>query len=268
MVKRNNGKRRGVQRGVEKHKLRCKIEEVGNRDSSEDRKLLGIEVAQIGHFAESCFELLCRISCSTYCLPMEFHGGKLSMLTNWQSLFLHYTWFAAVWTFAVLKTTIWFPLLLEHGLTVNTLISLYLLMPCMCSIAFGSGTFFKARETIQLVNVWKVTLESLEERKGRALSGFEDPALAYKVIGITFTGGFSLLGLLGANFIFSDLPVAVHNILPRFGIGCSTNQFLLQIFCLPLECVLQMQPILSAAFGAAVAVTGIDMLKVYYEELR
>ena len=114
---------------------------------------------------------------------MQFHYGELVLTSNWKPLCIHYTWQAAVWAFAGIKTVILIPLLLEDALTVNMLMNLVLLFPCMCAGTFGLGTVFKVKETVQLVNSWVSTLECLKEPKGRLALGLEDPALSFKVVG-------------------------------------------------------------------------------------
>ena len=208
------------------------------------------------------------MSCSTFALPMKFQFGKLSSVIGWKHLLLHYTWLAAVWTTFGLKLGLWTSLLLEEGLTVNTLMSLASIFPCMCAGTLGIGNIFKVRETVQLANSWKDILACLEIPKGRPVSVFEDFTLSLKIIGVAFTVGLAVMGMLVLNFIFPGIPVASHNILLRFGIGYSMNKFVLQVLCVPLELLLQMQPIICAGFGAAVLAVGIDVLKIYFEQLR
>ena len=266
-MRRNRNKRRGVQHGVQKHKIRSKGDKIFGQDP-QDRRILGIKVAEISRSAQVCFTLLCRISCSTYALPMEFYFGKLSLTTSWKHLLLHYTLLAAAWTTFGLKVVICTSLLFEEGLMAHTLMSLVSLVPCMCAGTLGIGNIFKVRETVQLVNSWKVILDCLEEPKGRPVSGYEDLKLSLKIIAVAFTAVLGIMGMIVTVFIFPDLPVASHNIFLRFGIGCSINKRVLQVLCVPLELLLLMQPTICAAFGAAVLVIGIDVLKVYYEQLR
>ena len=267
MVRRNKNKRRGIQPCVEKHKIRSTGDSAYNGDPN-GRKLLGIKVARISRIAEACFTLICRISCFTCGLPMEYQAGELLMTSNWKRLGIHYAWLASAWVFAGVKLAILIPLLVEDALTVNTFMNLVLLFPCMCAGTFGIGTIFKVTETVQLVNSWNSTLECLEEPKGRLVSGFEDPALSVKVVGVACTMVIGLPCVIVLNFIFPDLPIGLHNILLSFGIGNSMPRWMLQTCCVPLECVFQMLPILNAGLGTCVLVIGIDTLKVYYEQLR
>ena len=199
---------------------------------------------------------------------MGFHCGRLSSDPGWKHLFIHYTWFAAVCTITGLKTFILLSLLMEEGFTVHCIMSYAHLFPCMCAASFGIGNVLKAKEAVQLVNSWKGTLTCLQEPKGRVVSEYEDLTLSLKVIGVTCTivaGGPFLVSL---SFMFPNLPVSLHNLLPRFGVGCSVPQIALQICFIPAELLFIMQPLLSTGFGVAVLMIGIDVLKVYYEQLR
>ena len=40
---------------------------------------------------------------------MQFHYGELVLTSNWKPLCIHYTWQAAVWAFAGIKTVITHP---------------------------------------------------------------------------------------------------------------------------------------------------------------
>ena len=267
MVRRNRNKRRGIQQGVEKHKIGSNVDEELTRNPK-GRTLLGFQASQISRMAKVCFTLICRVSCSTYGLPMEFNSGKLSMATSWKHLLVHYTWLAAVWTFAGLKAAITFTLLLEDGLTIHTLMSIGLLLPCMCAGTIGIGNVFMVKETVQLVNSWPGAMECLKEPKRRPVSEFEDLTLSIKVIGITCTLAFCLPFIVTMTFLFPNLPVSFHNVLLNCGFGNSVPKIILQVCCIPLEFLLQLQPLLSSGIGAAVLVIGIDALKVYHEQLR
>ena len=267
MVRRNRNKRRGIQPSVEKHKINSKVDKEVDWDPS-DRKLFGIQVTQISRLADACFTLILRISCSICSLPMEYHDGELFQTCNWKRLCIHYTWLAAVWAFTGIKMVILIPLLFEDGLTVNNLMSIGLLFPSMCAGTFGIGTVFKPKETVQLVNTCKCTLECLEEPKGRPVSEYEDLALSFKVVGVACTVVVGLPIMVAFNFLFPNAPVGLHNIILSFDVGHSMPRWMFQICCVPLECLLQMQSILTAGLGTAVLVIGIDVLKVYYEQLR
>ena len=266
MVRRNKNKRRGIQPSVEKHKISGKVDTACAGDPN-DRKLLGITVARISRMAEASFTLMCRLSCLTCAQPMEYHSGELFPTSNWKRLCIYYIWQAAVWVFAGIKTVIVIPLLFSDALTVYTLMNIALLFPCMCAGTFGIALVFKPKETVQLVNSWKSTMECLEEPKGRLVSEYEDLALSFKVVGAGYTVVIGLPSILALNFIFPELQLGLHNILLSFGIGHSMPPWMLQTCCLPLEGLLQMLPILNAGLGTCILVIGIDVMKVYYEQL-
>ena len=264
MVRRNRNKQRGIQRGIEKHKIRSKVDEI----IKSNLKILGIKAAQVGSIAEACFVLICRVSCSTYALPMEFYSGKLSIATSWKHLLIHYVWLVVVWTFIGIRTVIWVSLLLKDGLTTETLMSFTLLYSCLFCEAVGIGALTKVTETAQLVNSRKSLLGCLDVHKGRVTSEFEDLALSVKVIGIVYTMAISLPFLLAMNFIFPALPINLHQMLLSLGFGHSVPKIILQICCVPLEALLLIQPNLSAGFSIAVLLIGIDVLKFYNVQLR
>ena len=149
MVRQNRNKRRGIQRGLEKYKIRNKIvEQIFNREPSKNQKHLGLAVAPVSRIAQASFDFLCRVSCTTHSLPMEYRDGKLFMSTSWKHLVTHYTWFAAASTFGALKTMIFASVLLEEGLTVKTLMSFALVSPFFFGLFLGSSIILKPSETL------------------------------------------------------------------------------------------------------------------------
>ena len=100
------------------------------------------------------------------------------------------------------------------------------------------------------------------------MSVYEDVGLSYRVIATVQTVAVGLVGLTGGNFVYTDLPVALHNIILRFEVGYSINKTLLQTFCVPIEFMLQMQPVMVAGMGVGILCVSIDVLKTYCECLR
>ena len=227
-----------------------------------------MNASQISRVAEASFSFICRAGCYTCALPMEYHSGELSSNPGWKHLFIHYTWFASVWAFTGLRTVVWLPLLVEEGMSVNTLLSIALLLPCMCAGSFGIANVLMVKKTVQLFNSWKHTLGCLQNQKRRIVSEYEDLTLSMKIIGVAGAVAVAGPSFLAVTFLFPHLPTCLHNILLRFGLGHSMPKIILQVCCIPAELILVIQPLLSAGFGATILIIGIDLLNVYHEQLR
>ena len=268
-VKRAKGKRRGIQPGIERHKIKFKSDAEAVDGDPTERKILGVQVARISHLAEAYFKAFCAISCTLCILPMEYEfGGKLAMTTKRGKLWAHYAVLAIMSTAMAIKGVALFQFSIEYGLTVSTLMSIGLFSPYVCGLTVGVGNFLKPRETLQLVNSWRSTLDCVGKAKGRHISGFESLPLSLKVVGVGATTTIVPFILLTLAFLFPDLPVNAHNLVSSLGLDTNPPALVVQLSFIPLESLLMVLPTVSAAFGGMVLTIGIGVLKVYYEGIR
>ena len=97
--------------------------------------------------------------------------------------------------------------LLQNGLTLETLVPIVMIIPYVCAATLGAGNVFKRTETVQLMNSGRSTLECLQKATGRHLSGFGDMSLSLKIIGVSFIAVlFSVMPPV-LPFLFPDLPI-------------------------------------------------------------
>ena len=117
-VRRAKGKRRGIQWGVQKHKIGHKLG-LSECESTDDRRILGIHASHVSRLAEYCYSNVCHWSCILYVLPAEYICGELVLRKNWKRWAVYYTLVAAQATNAVHKVLTLVPLLLESNNWAN-----------------------------------------------------------------------------------------------------------------------------------------------------
>ena len=155
-VKRVKGKRRGIQRGVQKHKVGPKID-LYEYENAEHRRVFGIKASEISVIAEDRFHSICCWCWILHVLPAEYICGEIVVRKNWKRMacHCHYILIAAQVTNAIHKMLTLGPLLFRTGVTVDTLMSLVLAFPSICAFTLGTGSVLKVGETAQLLNALK-----------------------------------------------------------------------------------------------------------------
>ena len=265
VIKRAGEKRRGIRPGIEKQRMKGKSEP---REDLYNRKLLGIPTHRLSRIAETCFAFLCLSCCNLAIIPLKYKNGQLVDTCNWKRCIIHYAGLAITVVILVTRALLVASYVHQHGLTAETLMMTVMLAPYLCSATLGAGTVFMCTETLQLVNSRKYTLRCLQRASGRYLSGFEDVGLSLKVIGAGCGAIFGPVILSVLPFVYPNLPLGVRNVILGFRFSNSVHPLIFHIVCTAVDFFLILVPTLSAAFGAAVLIVGIDVLKLYYELIR
>ena len=259
-------KQRGIQPCVEKHRIKSKTDSV-NIDPTHN-KLCGIRITQITRLAEICFNYICRLSCYLGVIPMDHRNGQLVITSSRKRRIIHNGGTTVTFAIFVLRMMIVIPVLHKHGLTVETLMTIVMLMPSVGAATIGAANFFKCTETLEVVNSWKYTLECLQKTSGRPLCGLEDLPVSLKVIGATWCSVIFAMAVSVLPFVYPDLPLSMRNVFLIFGIQNFVNTVVLHIICVPLDVLLVLLPSVSTTLATSVLIIGIGVLKLYYVTIR
>ena len=210
-VKRARGKRRGIRPGLERHKIKGKPRHFLRLDSN-NHKLCGIQRHDFSRIAEVCFKFLCYSCCSLAIIPMKYKNRELVATSSWKRRIIHTTGVVIIVVIVLLRIIITIAFVHQNGLTVETLMTMAMLIPYMLAASVGAGNVFMCTETLQLVKSWKYTLQCLERASGRYLSGFEDIGLSLKVIAASGAAIVMPLVLAALPFVYPDVPLSIRNV--------------------------------------------------------
>lgn len=271
-LKRGNGKRRGINAGVEKHRIRSKMSTTELKSKGHGGGICGIRATQISTLGEGSFTLIQCLCCFLRMLPMEYSSrGQLVMTGDWKRLGILYGMIAVLVASAVYKT-ITIPLLAQNGLTVETILCLFMLLAYLVGGTAVALNNWKAEETLQLVNSWRYTIACLQGATERqVVSPFESLSVSMRVIVSSSAVPATTLGLSLVVLVFPALPTSMHNaallrpLLMYFGEDWS---FLFRLACLPFESLLLLLLTLHIAFLANTFIVGIGTMRIYFDSIR
>ena len=267
MGKKSTGRKRGIQRGVGKHKIQSTA--LNARPGHDGFLGIGRSVYfAVGH---KCFDLLYRGTEFFQLAPFRRTlSGKYVPLNLKQK----FRYCAALGIgLALMLQKLWgtAELLLFEELKIETFMCISLCLIYLVAFMIGLGIWAQPEETMDLLNSWPDILACLEEiREGPSPTPFDDMSTTLKVIavflvsqGIAFAAG--LLSLIMSNLPICFFPMAEkyglisQGIMPRFG---------WQLLFFPLEYFSYVPPVFIGPFSGGILLTLMGVLKIYLEEVR
>lgn len=271
MGKKSTGRKRGIQRGVGKYKIRSKV--VGaEQDDDNGEGFLGFQRSAFLAAGQKCFDILFEGTKFFQLAPFRRTlTGQYVPLTSKQTI-LHYAAIIIGVLFMLQKFVGTAQLLFYEELKIETFmcVSLFVIHFAACMICLGMWA--RPKETMELLNSWPQILACLEEIQGdgRPPTPFDNMSTSLKVIAcFLVTQGIALAtGIL--SLLFSNLPACFfpmadkyglipEGVLPRFG---------WQLVFFPLEYFSYVPPMFAAPFSAAILLTLMGVLQVYLDQLR
>ena len=225
MGKKSTGRKREIQRGVGKHKIRSKA--VGARPGEDG--FLGIGRSVYFSLGLKCFELLYRGTEFFHLIPFRCTAKGEYVPLDFKQKVWHYAVFSLGSVLILQKAWGTVELLLFEELKIQTFMCISLFIIYLISFMVGLGIWARPQETMDLLNSWPKTLACLEEiREGPPPKPFDDMSTALKIIaiflvtqGIAFAAG--LLSLIMSNLPICFFPMAEkyglipQDVMPRFG---------------------------------------------------
>ena len=277
MPKRSNGKRKGIQWGVQKHKIKSKAietavdgeEDVGNLPF-ENRQLLGIPYERIFKIAEKFYGFLFRMCGKVFLVPFRQDEDGRYVPTDLKARLLHYVVLSIGFASMFHKVVACSKLVFAGQLDMRTFICLSVLLVDFVSWCVSLATIMRSEDMMDVLNGWVHVLDCIRAKTGRQLSPFCDLSTSLKVIaGTLVTQGIALA--VGINSIlFRDMPVCwltVANNLGWIPHGV-IPYFVWQLLFFPLEMALSLPPMFSASFGGITFLVGLGVLKMFANEIR
>ena len=266
MGRRGTQKKRGVARGVAKHKISSKPLKLGNNEKT--RTVAGIRHSVFFALGKSCFEFLLFCCHKLHLVPFtRTPSGQYVPLDGKNKVLYLIAWFLM---FLMLVHKVWgmvMGFLLYEGLEIETLFCVSLFLIYFVPVCVSLGVIVRPQETIDLLNAWPLILSCLEHD---VPSPYDDLSESLKLVAVlAATQAIPFPAVLG-SLIFSTLPTCYYpaaknlDLIPE---GTFPN-FAWQLIFAPLEYVTYLPPMFPAAFSGSILLITAGVLKIYGQRLR
>lgn len=213
-----NGRKRGIQRGVLKHKIqkqpRAKRCEDNDQVVGGGQEFCGIAPSSYLSLGRSCFKILC--DGMEYCHLAPFKRtsqGQFVPLDTLKEKLWHCTMLAMMLALTVPRLWAVLEMLRLDELKIETFLCVSEFLVCFGSFTMSLGIWTQPRETMDLLNSWSNILGCLpqiqEGDSAIAPTPFDDVLTCIKIAFLLpVCQGIALSAAL-VNLIFSHLPFSV-----------------------------------------------------------
>ena len=266
MGKKSTSKKRGIQRGAAKHKIRSKL--LTGKDSK--RTVLGITASVYFSIGRKCFEFLLHGCGKLYLAPFTpTASGEYVPLDRKARLMHYFIWFLNFLTFlhklGGLVTS-----LLQEDVNIETFMGTSVFVAYLAALCLSLSMIARPRETIDLLNSWPYILSCLKEVQSDVPSEFDDMSATLKLIALLAVTQGLAVGLALVSLPFSRLPTCVFPTAERL---CMIPKGLLpryawQLVFLPIEYATHLPFMLSAAFAGSFILILVGVSRIYGNALR
>ena len=267
MGKRSIAKKRGIQRGVAKHKIRS---QPLTDKPTYTRRILGIEESVYFSLGKRCFDFWFFGSDKLYLTPFTKTGNGQYVPLDAKAKFGHYSAWFLMFLILVHQLGGVALIVLCDELKIETIICITLFLTHLMPFCFSFGTIFRPEETMDLLNSWSVILSCLKEVRGDVPSAFDDLSVALKLIsGLLMT---QLVAIIAALFslAFSTLPTCYFPVMESVGLIPEglLPRFAWQLLLLPLEYATALPAVLITALTGTIILIAVAVHRIFLSELR
>ena len=266
MGKRSTGKKRGIQRGVAKHKIRSKP----LKGKEGEQTVLGIGESVYFAIARKCFELWFYWCGKLYLAPFARTATGEYVPLDPRSKLIHYV----VWSLKFLMQLHklgGLGVMLWHGeLRIETFMCTSHFLIYLTSFSISIGMIARPKETIDLLNSWPYILSCLRELRKDVPSPFDDLSAALKIIAVLVaTQGIAFAAAL-LTLAFSTLPTCYFPAAEYLGLipDGMLPRFAWQLIFFPLEYLTYIPPMLCSPLCGSMLLIFVGVLRTVGNELR
>ena len=214
MGKRSTGKKRGIHRGVAKHKIKSKA--VKGKEGGQT--IFGIGESVYSSLGRKCFEFWFYWCSKLYLIPFARTEDGEYVPLDTKSTIVHYcVWFVK---FLVLlhKVVGTGTILLRGELTIETFMCTSHLLIYIVSFCNSLAMIARPKETMDLLNGWPFILTCLTELRGSTPSQYDDLSTSLKIMAVFVTAQVIVLTAALLGLAFSTLPTCLFPTVESFGL--------------------------------------------------
>ena len=266
MGKRSTRKKRGIQRGVAKYKIKCQSLLAKRKDYT----YLGVGEHVYLAVARHCFEFWLYCSQRLYLVPFTRNASGQCVPLDRKSNLLHYLAWSVKLLLLLQKLVGLAMILVEKEVKIETFMCSSQVLVHLTTFCISLVLIAKPEETTDLMNSWSFTLSCLQGLRQDELSVLHDLSTAMKIIAVLLTAhGAAFTGAL-LSLAFSTLPTCYFPMAESFGLIPQglLSRFTWQLLFFPLELITNIAPTFSAPLSGSLLFLSIGVLKTVGHELR
>ena len=266
MGKRSTSKKRGIQRGVAKHKIKSKALKL----KEGERTVLGVAESFYVSTAAKCFEFWFYCCGKLYLAPFtRTESGEYVPLDRKSKLIHSFVWLAKL-LMLLHKLVGTVVILLREGLKIETFMCTSHLLIYLVSFCISLGMIARPKETIDLLNSWPYILSCLKEIRKDVPSPFDDLSAALKIMAVLVaTQGIAVAAAL-LTLAFSTLPTCYFPAAEYLGLipDGMLPRFAWQLMFFPMEYLTYLPPMLSTPLCGSLFLILVGVHRMVGHELR
>ena len=272
MVKKSRTRYRGIQPGVQRHKI---LSRPVNQKSIFDiaEKLLSSENLQRFYtFSENCFHFYTDCSCSLCLVPLSVSAvkGRLEPASV-KKLVLHYFMLTLLTVSMLHKLGVSVYMVMFESMDATTFMSVATFLACFVSLTASASSIFRSDVTIDLLAGWPQILACYPQKDGTVLGIVSNTKTAIVVSGLAVLGFVIGLGLSMISLILPSLPVCFLPLAEHVGLVSEQSQIpriVWRFVFWPLEILTYLIPMLLAGFSTMTLMILAMVVRTCTNQLR
>ena len=270
MVKKSKPKRRGIPKGVQRHKLRANKVNDTNTFFASTLNLVGWNIQQVSYAAETCWNYSVSVCTLLSLIPLVSRdGNKFDYAPIWKRI-IHYVLVIFYASFMMYKLAVTVYYITYEDLNLSTFMCGCSFLVLFASLCTASGSSLTTAEMRELLNSWEPVLRSIEETNGKRVEVFGDILVCIKVILLTGLAQCAAMNAAALSLVFADLPVCVFPIMKRLGMIPDNllPAIAWQMLFYPLELLTLLAPMYATVFNVHTFILGLGIFGFYAETVR
>ena len=257
MPRKARGRRRTLQPGVQKHKIRSKnFDEEGILDLLE-QFIPQTNLHRLFNLAEKSFQLFTKINCKLCLIPYSLSDdGKLEPISR-TKLWIHYLVLSVLAVSMMHKLIIFIFLISSGTLDTETFFCGAVSLCYVVAFSLSSSTLILPEETMDMINGWPKILMHFPDEDGKVMLLVANTKTAVVILEIAILMMVIASAGSGFSIVFRALPVTILVAAETAGLITTTSEvprIVWKSLFWPLEFIMYGVPLLQAGWGGMVTI--------------
>ena len=270
MVKKSRSKKRGIPKGVQRHRIRPEKVQEGPSFLEKALITVGAESCKVSQVAKLCFRYT-----STFCtwfslIPLQVSAGRRFEDAPFLKRVFHHLLVTFYVVLTIYKFCVTIHVITYEGLNITAVMCAGSFSLSFFSICASSGSSWTPNQMRDLLNSWESTTGSIRSTTGERIEVFSSIPVCLKLMAITWLSLCCALNVAAFSLLFHDLPAGIFFITKSMSLIPENTlpSIFWQVAFFPIELLAICPPMCSAAFNGQAFVVGLGLLGLYAEQLR